>query len=339
MDAAAPSPSAARAFSEEGINGLAWGYRFSGTGASELLQGGALREALEKREVWLWLNFDLADERARAAISDLPHLPPAALAMLLSTDERQHIDSFGQVVGGVVADYERCDPPDERYIVRWNFVMAPHLFVSARRRPAHALNQVHLDLQTGRLMPDVLHLFHALIHEFTSATSLVLNDLGAKLDEMEERLLDQKEVGSDVLGQARRRLIRVNRQALPLRAVLVHMMAERPDWIDDDAIADSQRVASRVESLIDDLESLQERAHTLQEELKAREAEKTNQRLKVLSVVSALLLPATFITGVFGMNVGGLPFTRDPLGFWATCGLMAASVGVMLVILRRIRLI
>jgi hypothetical protein len=85
----------------EGIDGLAWGYRFSKTGIAEPLQGPALREALEKQEVWLWLNFDLADEGASATIAALPHLPKGALAMLRSADDRQQIDGFGQAIAGV----------------------------------------------------------------------------------------------------------------------------------------------------------------------------------------------------------------------------------------------
>jgi len=287
-DATTPPP-AVRTVPSDGLDGLAWAYRFSKTGVAEPVLGLALREALEKQEVWLWLNFDLADERASATIAALPNLPPGALAMLRSADDRQQIDGFGQAIAGVVADYERCDPPDEKRIIRWNFAMTPYIFVSAQRLPSHALSHVRSDLQSGRRLPDVLGLFHALVHELASAISLVLSELGAKLNEMEERLLDHKEVGSDVLGQARRRLIRVRRQALPLRAVLIHLVNERPYWFDDDAVADCQRVAARMDGLVDDLESLQERARTFQDELKAREVEKTNKRLTVLSIVSAVL--------------------------------------------------
>jgi zinc transporter len=337
-NAAKSPPPAPQPPDPDGIDGLAWGYRFSESGAAELLQGPALRDALEKQEIWVWLNFDLDDERTKAAIASVPHLPPAAVAMLLSTDDRQHIDSFGQVNGGVVADFER-DLVDVRRIVRWNFVMAPHLFVSARRLPGHTLHQLHLDLQSGRRMPDVLRLFDALIHEFTSATSVLLNDLANKLDEMEERLLDQKDVGYELLGVVRRRLVRLHRQAVPLRAVLIHMLTDRPSWFTDQAVTDCQRVAERMDSLAEDLESLQERAHALQDELKARDGEKTNKRLTVLSIVSALLLPPTFITGVFGMNVDGLPLRDTPTGFIVASGLMAASVAGMMVMLRRIRLL
>jgi hypothetical protein len=187
--------------------------------------------------------------------------------------------------------------------------MTPCLFVSAQRRPSHALN-----LRSGRRLPDVLGPFHALVHELASAISLVLNELCAKLNEMEERLRDQKEVGSDVLGQARRRLVRVRRQALPLRAVVIHMGNERPYWLEDDAVADCQRVAARMDGLVDDLESLQERARGLQDELKARKVEKTRKGLTVLSIVSALPPPPTFITGISGMNVSGLLFQETAYG-------------------------
>lgn len=339
MNVAPSSAPAAEQPAAAGIEGLAWGYRFTEDGDAELLDGAALREALESQESWLWLHFDLDDERASAAIAALPHLPPEAVAMLLSKDDRQHIESFGQVIGGVVADYERAEPLDVRRVVRWQFVMAPHLFVSARRRPGHTLHQLQLDLKAGRRFPDVLRLFDALIHEFTTATSFLLHDLTNRLDEMEERLLDQRDVGYDLLGLVRRHLVRLRRQASPLRAVLIHMLTDRPPWFTDQAAADCQRVADRMESLASDLESLQERAHALQDELKARDGERTNKRLTVLSIVSALMLPPTLITGVFGMNVDGLPFRDGPQGFWITCGLMVASAAGMLVVLRRIRLL
>jgi len=96
---------------------------------------------------------------------------------------------------------------------------------------------------------------------------------------------------------------------------------------------------ARIDALVDDLDALQERGRTLQDELKAHEAEKTTKRLTVLAMVSAMLLPPTFITGVFGMNVNGLPLQGTIYGFAAACGLMAMSVAAMLFVLWRIRLI
>ncbi len=59
----------------------------------------------------------------------------------------------------------------------------------------------------------------------------------------------------------------------------------------------------------------------LREELDLQAVQRTNQNLYVLSVMTALLLPATLVTGLFGMNTGGLPWAHTPFGtaaatFW-----------------------
>jgi zinc transporter len=54
----------------------------------------------------------------------------------------------------------------------------------------------------------------------------------------------------------------------------------------------------------------------------------------VLSIVTTTLLPITLITGIFGMNVGGLPFVRHQAGFWWVMGIMAAAVALVIRVLR-----
>ena len=90
MSVTEPSPRAAPSNAEGGFDGLIWGYQFFEGGAAEIVQGPALRTALERPDSWTWLHFDLDCEWTRATIASLPGLPPAAIAMLLSDDERQH---------------------------------------------------------------------------------------------------------------------------------------------------------------------------------------------------------------------------------------------------------
>ena len=322
------------------FEGLVWAYRVFDSGAAEILQGPVLREALERKDGWLWLNFDLSDARAPLEIAALPHLPREAVDMLLTPSDRQHVEIFGDVIAGVVADFEQEARPDLRRVVHWQFVMAAHLFVSARHQPGHTLHQVHLDLQHGRAFPGPLHLFTALIHEFTSATSMLLHELARQLDALEEQLIDRPDASApEILGHVRASLVRLHRQAIPLRAVLVHMATRRPAWFTDAAAADCRRVAERMDSLAEDLSALRERARALTDELNGLEAIKTNTRLTVLSVLSAVLLPPTFITGLFGMGVPGLPFHNDPLGFAYACALMVGSVIAVLTVLRLQRLL
>jgi zinc transporter len=66
-----------------------------------------------------------------------------------------------------------------------------------------------------------------------------------------------------------------------------------------------------------------ERVKILQEELAALLTERTNRTLFILTVVTVLALPFNVIGGLFGMNVGGIPFADHPGGFWVVVALVS----------------
>ena len=91
----------------------------------------------------------------------------------------------------------------------------------------------------------------------------------------------------------------------------------------------------RLDAVGQDMELSTERARLLQEEIASRLGEATNKNLHLLSIVTTALLPITLITGIFGMNVGGLPFLESKNGFtWVMFG-MFITVVVTLTLLRR----
>lgn len=320
--------------------GLVWGYRFNEDGCADLLDQAEGLFAYARQESWLWLHFDLSDQRAHNAIKSLPGLPAEVIELLLGTDPRQRIAIADQHIAGVVVDFERGDMLDPRSMSTWRFCMAPHAFISTRRSPLHTMSRLHDDLRSGRRLPGVLHLFDAIVHGFAAALSAVSQRLVGQLDDIEDSLLDDLEGGDfAALGAVRRNAVRLNRQAAPLRAILRQINEERPAWFTEDAAEDCAQVAHHVESVAADLVSLQERAHALQDEFNARQTALTNRRLMLLSVMSAVLLPPTLITGIFGMNVDGLPLKdASPYGFVLTMGIMVVSVIALLIVLRRMKI-
>lgn len=76
----------------------------------------------------------------------------------------------------------------------------------------------------------------------------------------------------------------------------------------------------------------------MQDEIAAALAEDMNRKLLWLTIMSALLLPATLVTGIFGMNVAELPGTKDPASFWIVVGVMATGAAITIFLLRRLRL-
>jgi zinc transporter len=77
-----------------------------------------------------------------------------------------------------------------------------------------------------------------------------------------------------------------------------------------------------------------ERTIVVQEEILNRIAEEQNSRMYVLSIVALIFLPITFITGLFGMNVAGLPGTEGTSTFWIVAAVMAMSAALIVLWLK-----
>jgi Mg2+ and Co2+ transporter CorA len=92
---------------------------------------------------------------------------------------------------------------------------------------------------------------------------------------------------------------------------------------------------------LDDITALSDRARSLQDELTTRLTQETNRRLYIVSVVTALFMPATFVTGFFGMNTGGLLWGGDevPHGTLFVSMLCGSAVIITLLLLRAKKLL
>ena len=95
------------------------------------------------------------------------------------------------------------------------------------------------------------------------------------------------------------------------------------------------RLSNRAVALHHDGEQLQARARLLQDELMAKLGAQSNQLLYFLSVMTAVLLPMTIISGLFGMNVGGIPLAENPYGFWIVSILRVSRGGRRALVLMR----
>jgi zinc transporter len=69
----------------------------------------------------------------------------------------------------------------------------------------------------------------------------------------------------------------------------------------------------------------------------AQAEEETNRNLYILTMFSVILLPATLIASIWGMNVGGIPFSGSPNGFWVVAGLIAVVFALVAIVLFRFR--
>ena len=98
-----------------------------------------------------------------------------------------------------------------------------------------------------------------------------------------------------------------------------------------------REIGDRTTRLVEDLDAARERAGVVQDELNSLISEEMNRTMYLLTVVAAVLLPPSLITGLLGINVGGIPGTDHPLAFVMVIAVIVVLALVEVLILRRLR--
>jgi zinc transporter len=130
--------------------------------------------------------------------------------------------------------------------------------------------------------------------------------------------------------------INYRRFLAPQRAALEKLATLPGDWLAEDDRAHLSAAADRAARMAEEVEAIRERAALVHEALTDLRAEQLDQRGLVIAIAAMVFLPLTFITGLYGMNVEGLPYAKEPWAFDAimgVCTLIAA--GTVIYFLRR----
>jgi Mg2+ and Co2+ transporter CorA len=137
----------------------------------------------------------------------------------------------------------------------------------------------------------------------------------------------------------RRTVVRLHRQVASLRVLLDRFEASEEEAHASALEIATDRLVQRLDSLDQEVIAAQERARLLQDEISARLSEESARNLNALSILTALFLPATLVTGIFGMNTTGLPFSHSGHGTALAVGLGAIVAGITYWVLRRMGVI
>ena len=116
----------------------------------------------------------------------------------------------------------------------------------------------------------------------------------------------------------------------PQRAALEKLAQLPGDWLQDDDRLHLNGAADRAARMAEELDSIRERAGLMHETLTDLRAEQLDHRGLLISIVAMIFLPLTFITGLYGMNVKGLPGADAP---WAFDAISLACLAIAVVVI------
>lgn len=281
-----------------------------------------------------WLHMNLADHGTRRWIEDLDGLPVAVSELLLSSDTHQRALVDGDAVGCVLHDFERdFDVADTARVGVLRIALTPALMLTTRLHPLRSADIARQRLERGAAATGPAQALELLVGAITENVTEISRTLSADVQRAEDAFLEghHPPTARDLIG-IRRRLAQLHRLLAGMRGVFQRL--EQDDDLADALLPTVEKLVQRLQSLDADILGVQGQLRLLREELDIQEAQRTNQNLYILSIITALMLPATLVTGIFGMNTGGLPLANGPWGTFHATMLAVGAAAATYALLR-----
>ena len=323
-------------------SGLVWGYRLDSQGTALPVKPAELLLALHQHRSefegdLLWLHFNLAQAATERWLKDHASLPVEFFEALHLGSRSTRVELIDDGLLAVVNDVLHGFSFDPSEISTLWVHVTPDIVISARRKPLKSVDRLRHSVQNGVRITSTVELLNRLLRDQADVLMGIVRDAVARVDKVEDELLagrlDNKR---ENLGSLRRVLVRLQRLMAPEPAALFRLLQRPPPWVADDDLQDLRQSSEEFSAVLVDMASLQERIKLLQEEIAAVINEKSSRNLYTLTVLTVLALPINLLAGLFGMNVGGIPFADHEAGFWVVVGLLAViTTAAAWLILRR----
>lgn len=285
--------------------------------------------ALAQRPHFAWIHVDGRAEDARAVADECGRIPDPAMSALLAQETRPRCTIMGDGALVNLRGLSAMEDDSGDPLVSIRIWADDARVLSVSYRPLAALEPMIANMVAGKV-GDPGDLIAGLAQEITAALDPDVAELGDGLDEIESALTD--------LGpaEARRRVSEIRATAIsyrrfiaPQRQALERLSLTEAEWMHPDDRLHLQEAADRCARMAEELEAVRERSALAHEELTDLRAEHMNRQALIISVVALVFLPLTFLTGLLGMNVEGIPFAHEPWAFVGVVGVcVAMAIGI-----------
>lgn len=293
-------------------------------------------DAVRVRRGFVWIHLTNRDDHVQQWLRDTARLDHFVIDALTALETRPRCDPVdgGAVLnlrGKTQAAMQASDPlASVRLFANGDRV------ISVTRLPLDAVEATRKAMNAGTIL-DAGDLIATLAGAITEQLDPEVADLGDSLDACEEQLDARQafELRRQV-NIARRTAIGYRRFIYPQRIALENLAALQVRWLGEDDRLHIGAAADRAARMAEELEAVRERAALIHETLTDLRAELIDQRSLVIAVAAMIFLPLTFITGLFGMNVDGIPYAHHPGSFWTiTAFSLAVAAAVTIYFVRR----
>lgn len=290
---------------------------------------GQVAESKGEAGGFTWIHLDGRADDSLRWLDEESGVPAAAIRALKAIETRPRIEVLD---GGALINLRGLgktpeDDPDDLVSIRlW---AEAGKVISLSFRSLRDLELVRDQMAKGALK-DPGDLITSLAMHITDDLDPHIGELGDSIDECETDLSAERAFAlRRTISRVRSEAIGYRRFVVPQRQALERLSTLTCGWLDGDDQIHLREAADRFARMAEELEAIRERSALLHEQLTDLRSETIETRALLISIVALIFLPLTFVTGLLGMNVEGIPYAHSPWSFWGVvifCVVIAVTI-------------
>jgi zinc transporter len=267
---------------------------------------------------FIWLHFNLSHQSSLKWLKEHCQLPEQFYDSLSDEGSSTRIELAEGHLIALVNDlrYSGFDIEPSEISTLWASANA-HMLVTVRKKALRSIDQLRVSVEAHEVFNSPSDLLAELFRHQADVMAHIMRQVTNQVDTIEDGILTGRfNHKRNQLGSMRRTLVRLQRLLAPEPAALFRLINKPPVWMRESDVNELRQATEEFSTVMRDMLGLQERIKLLQEEIAALIIEQTNRSLFILTGLTVIALPVNMIAGLFGMNVGGIPYGEDATGFW-----------------------
>ncbi len=312
-------------------------YRLNGRGGAARID---IDDLTPKTPGSLWIHIDYKDEENQELIKKMK-LDKSITENLLDPDTSpryySHKNGLLVVMRGV--NTQKNAEIDD--------MIALHMWIEERRiltlshRYTPSVKKVRSLLKKGHGPLTPVDCFLALAGQMTENISGAIAKIDDEVDEIEEAVIEQDSYNNkelrQMVSQLRHKIVGLRRYIVPQRDVVKVMKNVSHPLLLPEHLVQLREIYLDLTKAVEDLNYARDHSNVTQEELDSKTSINISQTMYIMSIVMVIFTPLTFITGLLGANIGGIPFADHPGGFWIISAFLVIVAGLQLTLLKKMK--
>lgn len=276
----------------------------------------------EKNEL-LWLHFNYTKDEAKEWISTKNGIDEIAVDALLADETRPRTivlkDNLLLALRGVNLD-PNSKPEDMKSI---RLFISQNLIISTSRRTILSVTEMIEELKKGSGIKSSSEFIIELTYKMIDRIDDVIEKIHDRCDTLEDTIFDDKRrlQKAEILN-IRKEIIVLKRFLVPQKEALIKLYNEQLSWLNEYQKIELRETNDQLIRHIEELDTVRDKVVLIQDEISNNLSGELNKKMYIMAIISAIFLPLTFLTGLLGINVAGIPGAEYENAFFIFTGIL-----------------